>query len=70
MDIQKLASVLGLSVATLEEVESVTIKFDHDSTVSVTYGRPITDVDSAYDPVSESGASERHGQIDSKFSAP
>ncbi len=70
MDIEKLGSALGLSVATLEEVGSVTIKFEADSTVSVTYGRPITDFDSLCTPASEYGDSEHHGQIGSKSSAP
>ncbi len=70
MDIEKLGSALGLPVTTLEEVGSVTITFEADSTVSVTYGRPVTDFDSPYTQVSESGVSERHGQIDSKSSAP
>ena len=70
MDIEKLGSALGLSVAILEEVESVTIKLEADSTVSVTYGRPITDFDSPCTPVSEHGDSEHHGQVDNKSSAP
>ncbi len=70
MDIEKLGSALGLSVATLEEAGSVTIKLEADRTVSVTYGRPITDFDSPCTPESEYGHSEPHGHTESKSSAP